>query len=263
MQNSNKMWAAGIALVIVVLVIVALFQRSGSGTSTATTTPISIATSTTQTHDGVTGTGSFTVTGGNTVDIKIPDFRAPIQFSATIQYDVKNALQQAANALETKLAANSFDLESWINLGTVRKMAGDYSGAESAWLFVAKYSPQNSIAFANLGDLYATYLKNYPKAEQAYLTDIKLSPTDESSYLNLYTMYKNFYKQSTTAAEDILKKGIAALPNSVSLHVQLARYYKEKGDTAAAKAQYEAAIAAANASNQTAVAQEIQAEAGN
>src|SRR4051812_41444182 len=111
MQNSNRMWAAAIVLVIVALITLALFQRSGSGTSTATTTAITLSTSTTQSHDGITGTGNFTVSGGDTINIKIPDFRAPIQFSASVQSDVKNALQQAANSIQNKLAVNSFDLK--------------------------------------------------------------------------------------------------------------------------------------------------------
>jgi Tfp pilus assembly protein PilF len=73
-------------------------------------------------------------------------------------------------------------------------------------------------------------------------------------------MNANFYKQGTSAAEDILKKGAAAIPDSVDIHVQLARYYKAKGDAADAKTQYDAAIGAANKNGQPAVATQLQTE---
>jgi cytochrome c-type biogenesis protein CcmH/NrfG len=255
MQNSIRTWTVIIAVVVLAFIVFALMQHTGSTASPAATA----TTTATSTQNGVTGTGNFQVTG-DTVSLTVPDFRASIQFSPNIQSDVKTALQNDANKLKSKLSANSFDLESWISLGTLREMGGDYKGAETAWLFVTQAAPTNAIAFSNLGNLYQNFLKDYPKAEQAFLTAIKISPTDESLYINLYTMYANQYKQGTTAAGDILKKGVAAVPDSVNLHVELARYYKAKGDKADAKVQYDAAIAAANKSGQSATAAELQTE---
>lgn len=259
MQNSNRTWAIIIGLIILVLIGVALLQRP-QASSSVSTTDTSTATSTTS-HDGVTGSGDFTVSGGDTTTIDIPDFRAPIQFSQSISADVKTALQKSAAIVEGRLAKDSLDLKSWIDLGIVRKMGGDYKGAETAWLFVAKTAPTNPIVYNNLGDLYMNFTKEYAKSEKAYLTAIKFDPKNESIYINLYTMYANLYKKGTSAAEDILKKGIAALPDSVNLRVTLARFYKAAGSTNAAKIQYDAAIAAANKAGQTAVATELQAEA--
>jgi hypothetical protein len=257
MQNSLRIFAGIIIIVILALIGLAFFQKqNGSGSPVSTSTP-EITSTTSQ--NGVTGTGNFQVTG-DTVNITVPDFRAPLKFSPDIQADVKAALQNAAIKLQAKLATDSLDLGSWINLGTIRKMGGDYTGAEKAWLFVTQAAPSNPLAYSNLGDLYENFIKNYPKAEQSYLTELKLNPKDEGTYLNLYTMYANMYKQGTSAAEDILKKGVAAIPNSVNLHVQLARYYKGKGDKADAKKEYDAAIAAANKAGQSAVASELQAE---
>jgi Tfp pilus assembly protein PilF len=261
MQNSARIWAAVIGVAIVILIVFALLQKPAAAPATDTTASSTSGTSATgtTTRNGVTGTGDFSVTG-DTIDLNIPDFRAPINFSSSIQADVKAALESTATKLEAKLTADSLDLESWVNLGVVRKMGGDYAGAEKAWLFVTQAAPNNPLAYANLGDLYQNFIKNYPKAEKNYLTEIKLSPKDEGAYLNLYTMYANQYKQGTSAAEDILKKGIAALPDSVALHVQLARFYKAKNDTTDARVQYDAAIAAANKAGQGAVALQIQAE---
>ena len=256
-MKNTRVWTVIIGIVIVVLIVFALVQRLASAPVTTATSTATTASTTSK--SGVSGSGEFQVTG-DTVNITVPDFSSPLKFSPGIQADVKKALQNAANTLKGRLYANSLDLESWINLGTVRKMAGDYTGAEQAWIFVTKAAPTNPIAYNNLGDLYENFLKNYPKAEAAYLNAIKVSPKDESPYLNLYTMYANQYKQDSTAAMDILLKGISAVPDSVNLHIQLARYYKAKGDATDAKAQYDAAIAAANKTGQTSVAQSIQTE---
>ena len=239
------------------LIGVALMQRPQTSPTTNTAT----STSTGATHDGVTADGGFTVSGDSTVTLDMPDFRAPIQFSQNISADVKQALQKAAKTLGDRLAKDSLDLKSWVDLGAVHKMGGDYKGAEAAWKFVTQAAPTNSIVYNNLGDLYMNFTKEYTKSEKAYLEAIRLSPTDESPYMNLYAMYTNFYKKGTSAAEDILKKGVAAVPDSVNLHVQLARFYKTAGNASAAKPQYDAAIAAAKKAGQEAVAAEIQTEA--
>lgn len=253
MQNSNRTWGLVIALIIFSLIALGLMQRSKSSTGVLSANATASSSTTSSGEDGVH-------MGSVALPSKVPDFHAPIYFSQTIQADAKNALQQAANSLARKLAANSADTKSWIDLGMVRKLAGDYRGAESAWIFVTKISPEDSRAYANLGNLYGTHLKDYRRAEAAYLASIKLNPLDETSYLNLHAIYKDFYKKETSATEDILKRGIAELPHSVNLHVALARYYKEKGDTEKASIQYVAAVAAAKAVGQTAVAEEIKAE---
>jgi tetratricopeptide (TPR) repeat protein len=260
MQNTNKIWAAAIAVIVIALIAIAFLQRptiSAPATNNSTTTP---ATATT-TIGGITASGDFAVSPDvDTVELQIPDFRAPLKFSPDTQADVKAALQNAANTLIGRIADNGFDLEAWINLGTVRKMAGDYRGAETAWKFVTQAAPKNSIAYNNLGDLYANFLKDYPKAEQAYLTAIKYNPAEAGAYRDLSVLYAHLYKKGTTAAEDILKKGVAAAPDSVDLHVLLARYYREAGRASDAKVQYDAAIAAALKAGQSGVAEQLRTE---
>lgn len=258
MQNLPKTWATVLAILILCVIGVALIQSATKiplETETATTT----TTATSSINNGSQSI-SETVKEDTVVNLDIPDYLSPIQFSTNIQADVKVALQNAATNLRNKLASDPFDLKSWINLGTLRKIGEDYSGAEKAWIFVTQAAPKDSTAFSNLGDLYDNFLKNYPKAEQAYLTAIRLSPTIESSYINLHVMYANKYKQSTNAAEEILKKGLTALPDSVPLHIELARFYKAKGDSIKAKEQYDLAIALANKSGQTSLAAQIQSE---
>jgi tetratricopeptide (TPR) repeat protein len=178
--------------------------------------------------------------------------------------DTACAQLKARNAtLVAQIAANETDAAAWINLGALRKINNDYRGAEAAWIYVTKLYPSNSTAYANLGDLYMNFLHDYTRAETNYLLATKYAPTDASLYQTLFTLYTSTsYKPSATAAEDILKKGIAANPRAIDLEVVLARYYKSLGRIADAKVQYDAAIANAKSQGQTALAAQIHEEEG-
>lgn len=266
MENTTETYrlAAGIGLAALVIagIIWSLYPKSAAApATTATSTPIA---TTTESHDGVTASGGgFTVSGGDTIELPTPpDFRAPIAYASSVSPEVRAALAARATLLEDKIAKDSFDLAAWIDLGTVRKMAGDYRGAETAWVFVNAVAPEHPTAIANLADLYMNFLPDYPKAESRYLKLIALDAHQVSAYASLATLYQHFYKIQTTAAEDILLKGIAANPQAIDLRIELARYYKNALLPAKAKAQYEAAIAEAEKQGNATLAAEIRAEAG-
>jgi hypothetical protein len=268
MENSPQIRhiVAGVAAAIVIIgaIVWSLYPApvaAPGAEGSASSTPASTAATTTK--DGVTASGNFTVTKDDTITLPTPpDFRAPIAFAADVAPDVRAAITTRAQALEAKLAKDSFDLGSWIDLGAMRKMAGDYRGAETAWLFVTKTAPRNTIAFSNLADLYMNFLKDYPQAETMYKKVIALDPAQIEPYVSLATLYGNLYKTGTSAAEDILKKGIAAHPDSADLHVLLARMYAKAGRAAEAKVQYQAAISAAQKQGSTDLAAQLKTEAG-
>lgn len=240
-----------------------LWQKSrtaGTGTQTS-------ATSTTATSTGFNVAPSapaYTITQVPiTSRTEAPDYKSTITCASGVATSVCEQLKSQDAVIVAKLDANPTDFRAWIDLGSMREAAGDYQGAISAWGYVEKLYPANPTAYLNLADLYLNYLKDYPKAEASYLLAAKYAPTDSDIYANLFTLYTTTsYKPSATAAEDILKKGIAASPKSVNLQVLLARYYKSLGRTADAKVEYDAAIANAKAQGQTALAAEIQAEEG-
>ena len=60
------------------------------------------------------------------------------------------------------LRKNPDSLNDWVDLGVIKKIIGDLEGAETAWLKASEVNPQNSLSFANLGDLYGFYL-NQPQ----------------------------------------------------------------------------------------------------
>jgi tetratricopeptide (TPR) repeat protein len=196
MENSPQIRhiVAGVAAAIVIIGAIAwsLYPApvaAPAAEGSASSTPISTATTT---KDGVTANGNFTVTKDDTITLPTPpDFRAPVAFAADVAPDVRAAITTRAQALEAKLAKDSFDLGAWIDLGAMRKMAGDYRGAETAWLFVTKTAPRNTIAFSNLADLYMNFLKQYPQAETMYQKVIALDSTQIEPYVSLATLYDN------------------------------------------------------------------------
>ena len=268
-QNSHKTLIS--AVVIILLVIGAfLFLRSyrvvtdTTPTSPTATTSISVATTTQQSIvEGITGTGHFKVTMLGDTPV-VPDYKSIIVCQSNIPAAQCTQMQSQAVIFEQRIAKNVQDQMAWINLGTVRKVAGDYQGAIKAWQYIAKLYPTNPTAFANLADTYANFIKDYSKAETNYLTVIKLYPADTSSYTNLFTIYTTTsYKPTSTSAENILKRGITANPKAIDLQVILARYYKSLGRTADAKAQYTAAVANAQSQNNQSLATQIQQESAS
>jgi len=174
--------------------------------------------------------------------------------------ELRVTFQQNADKIAAEIVKTPNDMRLWINLGTVRRTAGDYEGARLVWAFVAAVAPSNAAAFFNLGNLYGTDLKQYENAEINYKKAIQLLPTDTNPYRSLFEIYSTVYKTGTAAAENILKDGIKSNPRAVDLQVMLARYDTAQGRTADARIQYDAAIANARAQGNTALAGEITTE---
>lgn len=163
------------------------------------------------------------------------------------------------NVTVANLKKEPYVYESWIDLGTLRKLLGDTTGAREAWEYAGKLNIQQPLAFFNLANLYVQ-LKDNVKAEANFQKAISLSPSNPTLYRSLFEFYRDVYKQGGTAAEDALKAGISKVPGAVDLKVLLARYYKEEGRTAEARIQYEAAISTATAQGQRELVSALQAE---
>lgn len=170
---------------------------------------------------------------------------------------VRNTIILKLSETVATLKADSSSFDAWLTLGTLRQALGDYVGAAEAWVYATKLSPHIGVAYANLGNLYANYIKDYPKAEANYLKGIQNDPRAVNTYRNLFELYVYSYKTDTSAAEDLLKTGIEKLPKALDLKVLLARYYREKNRVADARVAYDSAITAATAAGNTALTTEL------
>ncbi|MDO8552953.1 MAG: tetratricopeptide repeat protein [bacterium] len=250
-------------LVTVIIIVIAGYflvrnakspAASPESTTSTSTSPESASTEIGTTTTTITGGGTLGIvgTGGYTVKEisiqntapKAPDYNAPLAFSASLGLtaDQKSALEARAASLRAQLAKNPFNFTAWLALGTVFKTAGDYAQAATIWTYLTLTWPTDAIALGNLGDLYMNFIKDYPKASASYLGAIKNDSRQINAYRSLFQLYSSLYTPNNSAAEDILKKGIQNNPEALDLYVLLARYYRDTGRIAEAKAEYDMAI---------------------
>ncbi len=173
----------------------------------------------------------------------------PAQFvESQLVYQVKkeNFPQAAIDGYKTQfdevaknLRQNPVSLNDWNRLGTIKKIIGDYQGAEMAWLKANDINPKNSTSFGALGDLYGFELKQPAKSEQMYLTAIANDPKEMNWYLSLSEVYRYAYPEKQNLTVDILLRGLAELPDNPTLVANLATYYKDTNDISKAIEWYE------------------------
>lgn len=254
--NQNRQSIISIFIVLIVLVGGAfLFIRgtkpsagapgSASTTSSASTTDMNIAGGTL----GITGTGGYTVreiSAGASAP-QAPDYRAPLVFSSSLNLtaEQKSAIEAQATASRATLAKDPSNYTAWLSLGRSFKAAGDYAQAAKIWNYLSLNWPTDAISLENLGDLYMNFIRDYPKADASYLGAIQRDVHQINAYRNLFSLYTNLYTTRASSGEDILKKGIQNNPDALDLYVLLARYYRDSGRTAEARAEYEIVIALA------------------
>ena len=94
-----------------------------------------------------------------------PNYRAPVAYGADVTAEVKAAIEPRLAADIALLDKNSSNFNAWMDLAILRKIGGDYRGAEAIWLYATKQWPTSYIAFHNLGDLYQNFLKDSAKAK--------------------------------------------------------------------------------------------------
>lgn len=186
-----------------------------------------------------------------------PSLERPITIPPSFSSEAAALMQKEIRTLIAGIKGKPGDMSLWLDLGLRWQEIGDYEGARAAYEYVARLAPSSSTAYANLGNLYHYYLKDFPKSEQYFLQAIKLDPKYVLFYANLHDLYRYSYKKDTGAAADILKQGIKANPEAVDLYVALAAYYKTQGNRAQAKVYYEQALDLAIDAGNTALREAI------
>ncbi len=132
--------------------------------------------------------------------------------SLTYQTTNKTVL---AIAEEVKVHLDNRDY--WLQLAIDLKNADLYRSAEEVLLYTTTRWPADFVAFNNLGDLYQTYLKDYPKAERAHKTTILLNSHNIQSYINLSDLYRLHSTGQEKEAVSILEQGLRANPGNTQL----------------------------------------------
>lgn len=157
----------------------------------------------------------------DTSSISVPDLDRIVINDDSLPEDAVLILENKIKELSDELRVASDNLSNLIELGTYRKIAGDYEGARDVWEYATKIRPNGSVAFQNLGDLYAYYIKDAVKAEQNFLKAINNGPTEIFLYFKTADFYRYVVKD-IDKTRHIVQEGIDANPDSEELKDLLA-----------------------------------------
>lgn len=207
--------AGGVVIVAVIAIFLATHNKAiapSTSTDTATSTFPALATTSSSNSNG-----NAQITGiADESTLQKPDLNRPYtplaSWPASVQADSR---QKVATAVQ-QLKFNPNGIAYWLQLAMYRKSAQDYVGAEEVWVYITKRWTTDPIAFANLGDLYAFYLKDSTKAVEYWNKAIALDPKNINLYLSLST-YQSVNLKDTAAARATLQAGLKANPGDTDL----------------------------------------------
>ncbi len=146
----------------------------------------------------------------------------------------KNKIYQSIRENGSAVKENPGFFTGWIQLGVMKKTIGDFEGARDAWEYASVIQQKNSLSYANLGELYWRYLREYPKSEKNFRTSIANKPEDEATYVSLAELYHYSMPEKYNAAPGALLEGLIAIPENGTLMRRLAYLYEQRKDYAAA-----------------------------
>ncbi len=165
----------------------------------------------------------------------------PVMVSADLSGQTKQLALQKIKESSDMLRENYDYANPWYDLGSYRKLIGDYTGAVDAWSFVSRIRPNDFISLHDLGDLYA-FLKNYPQAEQYFLASIDKNPENVDAYVQVSAIYQYNDTAKSALIKPLLLRGIAANPGAANLKITLGEYYQRTGNITAARNYLEQAL---------------------
>ena len=159
---------------------------------------------------------------------------------ASVSEDFKNQYRKELDDVLAKIKEHPDSFQAWMNLGFIKHTFGDYKGAEEAWLYAGKITPDQSRSLMNLGDLYANTYHDYAKAESVYREAIKKDPTYTPIYRELGAILWYAIPGGKNEALKILEQGFNANPKTgVDLLAFAATLSEQSGDIKGAISYYE------------------------
>lgn len=147
---------------------------------------------------------------------EVPKIPAP-SLKQSIGVDKMSVItkQRWEKTIET-LKKDPTDFQAWVELGLIRSNIGDLYGAKLAWEYASALVPKNSVAYGNLGYLYAYDLKDNKKAEENYLKAIENNPAMLYLYFQTYEFYRDIVKDPVKARR-FVENAVKNYPTSAEL----------------------------------------------
>ncbi len=142
-----------------------------------------------------------------------------------------------------EVKANPDYFAGWLEIGLLKKVIGDLAGARDAWEYASLIRPQNSVSFANLGELYWRYLSDYPRSEQNFHKALENDPKDADTYVSIAELYHYSLRNKVNEAPGVLLDGLKVNPGNDTLTRRLAYLYEQREEYALALEWWEKVLA--------------------
>jgi tetratricopeptide (TPR) repeat protein len=146
----------------------------------------------------------------------------------------------AKRALAAALEANPDHVEALSAFGEVCAAEEDWSGAEQAWIRLARLVPdaeRQAAIYLRLGGLYDEHLPNTERAELAYQEILKRAPADTGARERLVALYQKMGDSSRAIEQQTLLVNAAEAPeDKCQRTTELAAIYEAIGDAKKAEA---------------------------
>ncbi|MFH0846417.1 MAG: hypothetical protein V1851_03410 [Patescibacteria group bacterium] len=146
----------------------------------------------------------------------MPDLNRELVFSDEYPEQAKKIIRENIGKIISDLKNNPNVYEDWIALGLQYKGIDDYEGARLTWEYATYLNPDKFLAWGNLGDLYAFYIRDNVKAEQAYIKAIENGSHQVVLYFKISEFYTEFLNNPERARE-LVNIGIKQNPDSQEL----------------------------------------------
>ncbi len=143
-------------------------------------------------------------------------------------------------AAELKLIGDDRNnIDAWIGLAIIKKSVENYAGARDVLEYTKHLAPNNPTIYYDLGDLYASFLRDNKSAELNFVKAVQLDSYEEFTYLGLADFYRDFYPEKSAEIPKVLLSGLDHIKNNPNLALELASYYRSVGDKADAITYFE------------------------
>jgi tetratricopeptide (TPR) repeat protein len=136
-------------------------------------------------------------------------------------------------SLEASLTKNPANFENWMQLGTDRKVIGDYQGAAQAWVYASELSPTDFVSPGNLADLYGYYLHDNALADTYYTAALHNGPSQDELYFNAASFYQQV-ENNLGKAVAVAQLGVKYNPGDQNLENLLTSLQTAASKTSAA-----------------------------
>ncbi len=146
----------------------------------------------------------------------------------------------AKRALAAALEANPDHVEALSAFGDVAASEGDWSGAEQAWIRLARLVPDSArqaAIYLRLGEIYDEHLPNPERAELAYQEILKRDPADVVARERLVALFQRQGDAPRAIEQQTLLINAAEAPEAKCVRTtELAGIYEATGDAKKAEA---------------------------